>query len=918
VGEAEEGLQVELRVLGPLEVVGPAGVVPIRARMLRLLLLALIAHRQGPRAADSLIDDLWGETPPASAAKLLQVYVSQLRRLLPAGVRIATHTAGYVLEVDADTIDAVRFEALVAAGRTAMARANAPLAAATFRRALALWRGPAYADAMYDDALRPEAERLEALRDLALEDRLEAELQVGRHAEALSELRVLLDDEPSRERLARLAMLAAYRTSGSRAALEIYERTRTALATELHEQPGPELASLRDQIVRRDPALAAPAPQPTTPRLPTPPDSLIGREKELADLVALLRRPGVRLVSLTGAGGSGKSRLALELARASAEDYANGAALVEVASLADPSLVLPTIARVLDVDPGADAFEALAGALADRETLLVVDNLEHIREAARDLTRLLSAAPGLRIVVTSRVVLHVSGEHVYAVAPLQESAAVALFRERAAAADASFALRAEDGAVVEEICRRLDHLPLAIELAAARVRTLGLGGVRVRLASRLALLSGGPRDLPARQQTLRETLAWSVNLLEPATADVLARLAVFPASCSMAAASAVAGADERAMEELIDHSLVHPHDLDGERRYRLLETVREHAYEALGSRRAETEAALVAWVRTLVREADFNVSGRAISTERMDLAEHEIDTIRDALRHAASDDDPTAELELATGMWRFWWIRGYVAEGLATLEDLLARRGLVPTRDGVRAIRAAASLAWTMDRIDRAQRLAAEALAAASGLGDAFEISSTLNLLALIAQAEDRHADSVELLGRAIVLAEAENLETGALKLNLGISHLALGDVDTARRVFQELLALREPGGPSEGLGFARINLGETELQAGNLADAEVHYRAAAESFSRIGFHSRHANALQGLAAVEARTGRVDAAARHLGFAAGLLGPTGWGREGSDPADEAEAAARRGLGDEEFERCFAAGRAEAAGGPPRS
>ncbi len=633
----------------------------------RALLAALSVGRGRTCSSDALIEALWRETPPASAPKLLQVYVSQLRKVLPAEIRIVTSPTGYTLEVEPAHLDSARFEQLAADGRAALRSGNPALAASTLTRALALWRGPAYADVRYEDFALEEVERLERLRELALEARIDADLELGRHAEVLGELRGLLATDPTSEAIAGRAMLAAYRAAGATEALAIFATLRDALRRELQEEPGPDLVALRDRIVRRDPTLAPEARDASIrpgPALPTAPNTLIGRRQELAELRALVDRPDVRLVSLTGAGGSGESRLALELARELEPMFANGAFLVELASLNDPDLVPATIARAFALEPGPDALTTLADALANREALLVLDNVEHLRAAAPDLVRLLAAAPRLTILVTTRVVLHVSGEHVYPVVPLAEEDAVALFVERAQAQDRSFALDTTSEPTVLAICRRLDGLPLPIELAAARVRALGVRTLDARLASRLTILTGGPRDLPARQQTLRETLAWSVNLLEPRHAEVLAALAVFPGGSSMDGAAAVAAADDEAMVALVDHHLVQVFEVEGERRFRLLETVREYAYELLGRRREAVESALTTWMVGVVETLELGTTGPP-QVASLRLLDTELDSLRDALRHAARDPDPTRELALASGTWSYWWVRGYLAEGRA-------------------------------------------------------------------------------------------------------------------------------------------------------------------------------------------------------------------------------------------------------------
>ena len=580
---------MELRVLGPLEVTDTDGPIALSAPKPRALLAAFAIGRGSTRSTDELIDALWGEAPPPSAVKLLQVYVAQLRKLLPADLSIVTRGAGYALETDPGSIDAVQFERLVAEGRDALRADNAALAASILTRALALWRGPAYADVRYEPFAQQEIERLERMREHALEDRIEADLRLGRHAEILAELRGYLARDPSRERLAGQAMLGAYRAGDAAAALAIFATVRDALRDELDEEPSGELTELRDRIARRDPTLALEPSSAASPRgslLPVAPNALIGRARELAELRVLLGRREVRLLSLTGAGGSGKSRLALELARELAPGFANGAVLVELASLSDPDLVPATIVRSLGLDPGRDAQATLAGALAERELLLVLDNLEHLTAAAPALVALLARAPRLVVLLTTRVVLHVSGEHVHPVGPLHQDDAVQLFAERAWAQDPSFVLGEATRPTVASIVRRLDNLPLSIELAAARVRTLGLRELDARLASQLTVLGPGPRDLPARQQTLRETLGWSVRLLDPAERSLLAGVSVFAGGFGLDAAARVCldGDEGRAidlLEGLVHASLVVAEERDGRMRYRLFETVREYASELL-------------------------------------------------------------------------------------------------------------------------------------------------------------------------------------------------------------------------------------------------------------------------------------------------------------------------------------------------
>ena len=376
---------MDIRVLGPLELAGTEGPLPLAAPMQRRLLAALVTRAGDTRSADALIDTLWGEAPPASAAKVLQTYVSQLRKTLPQGARIVTRGAGYALELENASLDAGRFERLLDEGRNAVREGNPALGASLLRRALALWRGQAYGEFAYEEFARGEAERLEELRLVAIEERFDAELALGRHAELLPELQSLARERPLRERLQAQTMLALYRCGRQTEALDLYATVHATLRDELGLEPGQELRALQHRILKHDPALAvARVAEESRSVLPAPPNALVGRRDELAELCRLLVREQVRLLVLTGAGGSGKTRLALEAAHETALSFANGAVFVDLAPLRDPELVVGTISRALAINDvaGQEPFDTLVAALRPLELLLVVDNAEHLRAAS--------------------------------------------------------------------------------------------------------------------------------------------------------------------------------------------------------------------------------------------------------------------------------------------------------------------------------------------------------------------------------------------------------------------------------------------------------------------------------------------------------------------------------------------------------
>ena len=626
---------MDYRILGPLEVVDGRRSIPLGTAKEQALLAVLLlnVNRLVPR--DRLIDELWGEHPPATAAKGVQVYVSQLRKRLGADRNaIATRANGYALELATERLDATRFERTLGEARARAAAGATEQAARLFGDALALWRGRALAGVTLESYASADVERLEELRLVAAIERIDCELELGRHERVIGELSRLVAEHPLKERLRAQLMLALYRSGRQADALVAYRNARETMVEQLGIEPGSELRSLERAVLAREPALArAPADQADAPPpgIPAPATPLVGRSEELAEVGRLLRAH--RLVTLTGAGGSGKTRLAIQLATDVATEFPDGVFWVPLQSLRDHELVLPTIARAVG------ANDAVVDALANRRVLLVLDNLEQVLDAAAAIGDLLGRLPALKVLVTSREPLHVGGEHEYPVAPLREREAVALFMERATAIKPDFAY---DDAIVE-ICSRLDCLPLALELAAARVKALSAGDLLRRLDRRLPILVGGPQDAPERQRTLRATIAWSHELLTPDEQRVFARLSVFVGGCTLEAAEEVCEANIDTIAALIDKSLLRR---EGER-YSMLETIGEYAFERLDERRE---------LEDLRRRHAEHYLGQARSVEHLirspqaaallDRLEHDLGNLRAALAWL-SGGDPDRPLQLA-------------------------------------------------------------------------------------------------------------------------------------------------------------------------------------------------------------------------------------------------------------------------------
>jgi predicted ATPase len=583
------------------------------------------------------------------------------------------------------------------------------------------------------------------------------------------------------------------------------------------------------------------------------------------------------LLVLTGAGGSGKTRLALEVARAVAGSFANGAALVELSALGDPGLVLPTIARVLELTdpPAREPLDALAAGLASRELLLLLDNAEHVRAAGPNLVELLARAPRLTFMVTSRAVLHVSGEHVFPVAPLDEDSAMRLFEQRARALDHGFELTPDSEPDVREICRRVDGLPLAVELAAARIRSLPPAVIRERLSSRLTLLTGGPRDLPARQQTLRETLDWSAGLLTQRERDVFARLGVFSGGASLEAAETVCGADVDSLSSLVDHHLVRRNVTDDEPRFELLQTIREYAGELRAQdpvADADARSRHADWYLALAEQAESELGGdrQAWWFARLEL-EH--DNLRSALSELEAVGDPEAMLRLTVSLFRFWYVRGHLIEARSHLEAALARAGGQPSLLRRRALTAAAAVALLQGDYPAATRFAEDGLVVARETGEPRLVANALSNLGAIVLAAGDAGRAREVLEEAVPLArDVEDERILALALNnLGDVALTVGDFERAEPLFDESLDLLRRRGDTANIARSLFNLGAVDLMLGRHANAGARFSESLELSHETGDKEDLAWCLEGLAALSAATGRAEAAALLLGASRSLL-----------------------------------------------
>ncbi|MFC0430750.1 BTAD domain-containing putative transcriptional regulator [Kutzneria buriramensis] len=869
---------MELRLLGPVEARSGETVLPLGPRQQRLLLAVLACEVNRTVTIDRLIELLWPDDPPRTATHAVRVMVSKVRSLLAgADMELCTQgSRGYLLRANPMNVDVHRFRALIEESR---AIRDDHRLVQVLDQALALWRGPVLADTVPAEARDQLFSGLTESRLLAVEDRFDALLRLGRHRDALGDLTAEARTHPTRERLTGQLMLALVRNGQIGAALDAARRTRDHLADELGVDPGRELHDLELAILRNDPALAAPSVRGSRP--PVPRTRLIGRDEEVSAIQADL--PTVRLLTVTGPGGVGKTRLALAVA-AGFES-----AFIPLAGLSEPRLVLATIAASLgDQDVGGlTLWDTLAAHLGDRRLLLVLDNMEHLLDAAPDLGRLLDRVPGLTILATSRSPLRIHGECVHVVRPLRPDAATELFAERSRHSGAP----APEVSVAAAICERLDRLPLAIELAAARARQLSAPTLLTLLDESPHVLDG-PLDLPERHRTLRDTIAWSYRLLNPAERELLHVVAVFAGGWTLAAATAVAGLDAVTAVDLhvrlVDASLI-VRDND---RYTMLDTIRAFALDnaAPGCARARHAA----YFEDVVAKARIGAQSR---DQRMwlDRLREDHDNLRAAMRWLLDH----GQTDRFAGVFVFWhWLiegrffecRQWAAEALA------AREMSASSRVGVLAMHGMA-VAGT----DPAQalRLVGDSVRLAAGDG----VDPAARATALMAQGNvavwlAQHQLAVRAFDEAESVLRQLGWVSSWAGVRAGKAYVVLitGNAARAERQLAGMVTrLRREGGEWD-LALALNYQGHALLRLGDAAAAQRVVREAVAIWDRLDAPFTMMYALTFLAIAAAAQGDPRRSALLTGAASVLVDRFGPAMIG-DAARDAEHAASRVIGE---------------------
>jgi predicted ATPase/DNA-binding SARP family transcriptional activator len=787
---------VRISLLGPVEVHADAGVlVDLGGARLRTLLIRLALEPRRTVSHDALIDAVWGDEPPANASNALQQLVSRLRR---RGIPISADAAGYRLDVAREHIDIFGPEAA------------------------APGRGPVLADVADRDFALPHITRLTELRAAAAEE----------DAQGVSELEALVAAHPLRERPVELLMRALWLEGRPAEALAAFERYRELIADQLGADPSPALSRLNVEILR--------GPQPAPQRLPAALTSFVGRDEDVETLRETLA--GARLVTLIGPGGSGKTRLALETARPR-----DDVRLIELAPLTSAGEVAPAILAALGVRERTllqhrastvdtqDPVDRVIAALSHQKTLLIMDNCEHLLDPVARITEsVLTHCPGVSVLATSREPLGLIGETVWPVEPLADPAAVRLLVDRASASRPGF--RLDDPDLGARLCRELDGMPLAIELAAARLRTMPLEQLVARLDERFRLLTGGSRTALPRHQTLRAVVDWSWELCGEAERRVWTVLAVFQGGAMLSAVEAHAGPDSfEVLSALVDKSLVR---VDGER-YSMLETIREYGLSQLDiAQREQLEHAHAAYFADFAEEAEPHLRGPA-QVRWLKVLREDHENLHAALRRSSAAGDAPTAVRLVAALGWYWWLSGFRAEGSTLAAEALNIPDAGPVPPTAHAVAYTVAALNVVDgRQDLRQakewlQLAAEVmreiegpvhpvlkLVAPTTLLTAWDIWAAKDLLPEYQRLFDDPEPWVAATARAFY---AHTL------VNMGQS------VSEATRMFEEALEIYRAAGDRWGMSLALEALSMVDAQRGDFAPSGRHAEEAIALLSELG-----------------------------------------------------------------------------------
>ncbi|MGW5731741.1 MULTISPECIES: AfsR/SARP family transcriptional regulator [Streptomyces] len=979
----------EFGLLGPVEAVADGVVVPLPAAKQRIVLATLLLDANRVVPLETLVDRLWDEDPPGGARNTLQNHVLRLRRALggadgPGPVR--THPRGYAIAVADGRLDLRRFDLLMGRAKSALSANDAEGAAGLLSQALGLWRGRPLSDVPSAALQRDVVPALLERRLVALELRIGADLVLGRHTALLPELAELTCSNPLQEPFWAQRMLALHRSGRQGEALHCYRTVRALLAEELGVDPGAELRELHRRMLADDPTLAwagagrgriAACPVLVTPAAGRAPDphsgigradgsrsvregkglpaettSFVGRDRERAEAARLLE--AARLVTLTGVGGVGKTRLALRVAADAARSCPDGAWVVDLSPLTDPTLLDRAVCEALGFQdqsarPGR---EVLVRRLRDMRTLLVLDNCEHVVTAAAELVHtLLRAAPGLRVLVTSRHLLRVPGEHVLPLAPLTQEEALRLLADRAAASAPGVRVAPAEGGAAHQLCRRLDGIPLAIELAAIRLATLSVEEILERLDDRFQFLAGtGPgvetsgaptpprgTSTPSSRhvRTLLGVVDWSHDLCTEPEQVLWARLSVFSGDFGLEAAETVCSGDGIDREQLVhvlsglvDKSILSMGSRGSRTRYRLLETIRQYGRRRLRSlgQEAVLRRRHLDYYRSLAAVTAAQWCGPR-EVEWLNGLGRELPNIRAALDFSATHPGGAAAgLEITVNLTRtrFWFFSSTLGEGRHWFERTLAPA--MPSAAPDPALIGAATLrAWTaLCQGDQtvARTYLTDCYRMAGSLPDGGPLPFVLFIQAADAILIHGCPTSIALFDRARRSMRAAGLTGDAHMATMmwAMACAFLGERDAAFAACAEYVSDGRARGGPWARSWTQWVHGLTELLHGDPHDAAGLFRASLGPQWEIDDRWGPVWGVESLAWATEATGEPDYAAQLLGAAAQLRRLTGVALDGLAPFHDVHTrtvhSVRRALGESAYVAAFARGTASGAAGVP--
>jgi predicted ATPase/DNA-binding SARP family transcriptional activator len=942
IGQAPtESLALDLAILGPLEVWRNGKPLDLGGAKQRMLLAALALEANRVVSDDELVKIIWGDEPADGVVDALRVHVHRLRRTIEPngncdhteGRLLVRRPAGYSLLLKADELDLTRFRGLIAEARTAAGGGGHQQALALFDRALGLWRGPTlddFGDAAFVAAYRV---RFEKLRLEALEDRFDLCLRMGLHRENVSAIEALADEHPLRERLQSQLLVTLYRCGRQAEASDAYQRTRRRLLDDLGMEPGPDLQATFREILRHEvspvrstePEGRVHPPSATSSRtnLPAEVSSFIGRADQIAEVAELLASN--RLVTLVGSGGIGKTRLALQVARRAVDRYRDGVWLIDLATVAEAeALPHEVMARLgLRQQPDLTPVQSLAGLLEPRHLLLVFDNCEHLVDATAELAQtLLRDCAALSILATSRERLNCDGEQAWSVPPLDtpnaaripsverllEHDAVRLFVERAHKSRQSFALTAGNAGAVTQLCARLDGIPLAIELAAARSAALSPEELLEHLGNRFRLITGSRRATVSRHRTMQETIDWSHRLLTAQEQLMFRRLGVFAGSFDLAAAETVCADHDlpsaevvELLAKLVDKSLVVYSDLvAGEGRYRLLETVRQFAQDKLandpwGDRIRSRHATHYLSVGESFEQRYREVRSGTL-VRRLDA---DYSNARAALEWAEGAD-AALFLCLAATWWHYWWLQGSLTEGRVWLDRALAMQGGSNRARG-RALSGKGRLAAIQGDIGEAEAAFVEGMALSLQADDQPNVAVLHNSLGILANKRDDAAGAEAHFRQAVAVWELLKIPVGLMAGygNLGETCFYRGDFEQARAWYEAAIRL----GFEDCLGTVTVrnSLANLERHVGSYSVARDHAVASLRIAHRTEFALGLSTTMETCAFIAAATDRPFRAAVLAAAVESIAARCGAAPDSLPDRDAAERTVSRvcGLLDEE-------------------